>query len=536
MKALIILIAIMLVAPSVYADDADLIVDGKLGIGTGTAALAAQLTINGTADPSGMLTCTNGNTPAAPVSRHTTANLTGTTDVNSAGPYFVAGNVDYLNITGPGNYSRLWPVGYQQLMVNNSATTMSMYGLNSQLINNSAATGEGNLSGGRFYAQHKGTGNIYSIYSTNQTAAIAPLEGATAGANSVYGSYITGSVQATSSASAASTTTLVGTKSCATATARTDGTATATAYNAFGLLSNVSATYSGAHINNAVGVFSQVWAQNATATLDAAYGVYIQNGKAASNTGTILNQYGLYIEDQNLGTDTKYAIYSAGGENHFGGNVSIGTAVQGSNGSAALVFGNGTHPTSLNDAAGLYAKDDGAGTTKLYVFDEDGNENLVTAHTVDAPDWLYDEEDGIPMIVKEVQHFVGYVRYTNQTRQARMAGMTDAEKSRLPLARRTCVFTESFAGHNARLGLTGSKALAKLDWDTQQQAIKARRDAEIAAAGKAKAELQTAIANERDEEARADLISQEAKMKVQTEYVMKTPPARLRAALDAARW
>ncbi len=69
----------------------------------------------------------------------------------------------------------------------------------------------------------------------------------------------------------------------------------------------------------------------------------------------------------------------------------------------------------------------------------------ISAHARDAPDSLYGPQDGLPMIVREGQYFLGYARHTNRTRMAWLAGMTDAEKSALSPSQRVCAITESFA-------------------------------------------------------------------------------------------
>ena len=85
------------------------------------------------------------------------------------------------------------------------------------------------------------------------------------------------------------------------------------------------------------------------------------------------------------------------------------------------------------------------------MYDEEGTDSRITPHAGDAPDSFYDLEDGLPIVVKEMQYFLGYVRYTNQTRAARLAGMTDEEKKALPPEKRVCFFKETFEEHEAKL-------------------------------------------------------------------------------------
>lgn len=56
--------------------------------------------------------------------------------------------------------------------------------------------------------------------------------------------------------------------------------------------------------------------------------IYVKATKSilGGYTGTITNQYGVYIDNMATGATNNYALYSAGGTNYFGGNVGIGTA------------------------------------------------------------------------------------------------------------------------------------------------------------------------------------------------------------------
>jgi hypothetical protein len=219
------------------------------------------------------------------------------------------------------------------------------------------------------------------------------------------------------------------------------------------------------------------------------------------------------------------------------GDVSIGAPTF-TTGAAhnALVLADGTLPTGISNAAGIYAKDSG-GTTELFSFDEAGNETQQTAHASDAPAWLYDAEDGVPMIVKEIQHFVGYVRYTNTTRQARLASLLDAEKALLSVEKRTCVFKETFAEHKVRTGIT----LVKQDWAATQTAIKSVKDAERQNIVANKALLETSVAEltakkdktEEDAKLLEEKQAQVAKVVIPAEYTKKPVPARIATALEA---
>ncbi|MHC1724457.1 MAG: hypothetical protein AB9866_00250 [Syntrophobacteraceae bacterium] len=137
----------------------------------------------------------------------------------------------------------------------------------------------------------------------------------------------------------------------------------------------------------------------------------------------------------------------------------------------------------------------------------------------------------MPMIVKEVQHFLGYVRYTNMTRQARLAGMNDAEKSALSREQRTCVFRESFEEHNARLSKTGEEALVMRDWDTEQAKIAANRAAQIAAAETNQRAMQARMAPGKG--GQAEGIEDREVVQIPEPYIPKPVPVRIRAALEA---
>jgi hypothetical protein len=180
------------------------------------------------------------------------------------------------------------------------------------------------------------------------------------------------------------------------------------------------------------------------------------------------------------------------------------------------------------------------GTTELFSFDESRNETQQTVHAQDAPDFLYDLDDGLPIIVKEVQYFLGYVRYTNQTRSARLAGLTDAEKKMLSPEERVCVFKESFEEHEAR---TGEK-LTQLVWEEEQVKIKQQMDASRQTAITNQAKLADAIASKTQAIAAASgesklelqkelatLKQVQSELKIPPEYTVKPIPPRLQAVL-----
>jgi hypothetical protein len=134
---------------------------------------------------------------------------------------------------------------------------------------------------------------------------------------------------------------------------------------------------------------------------------------------------------------------------------------------------NGT-PSVQKLGAQVFGKDVSS-LREVFVMDEGGTETQISPHSRQAPNDLYDDEDGIPdLVVEEIQHYAGKVRYTNKTRQARLSSMTDAEKTALSDTKRRCIYVESFAQHNNRCDCN----LVQLDWDTEQNRLQARYDAE----------------------------------------------------------
>ncbi|MDE1902145.1 MAG: hypothetical protein KGI37_10990, partial [Alphaproteobacteria bacterium] len=74
-------------------------------------------------------------------------------------------------------------------------------------------------------------------------------------------------------------------------------------------------------VSSATGVTGLV--QNiGTGSITNAYALYATN--SFKSNGSITNGYGVYIENQ-TGATNNWALYSAGGNNYFGGNVGIGT-------------------------------------------------------------------------------------------------------------------------------------------------------------------------------------------------------------------
>ncbi len=91
--------------------------------------------------------------------------------------------------------------------------------------------------------------------------------------------------------------------------------------NAQGVRSSIDNNGTGI-ITNAYGTYAIIDNTN-TGTTTNAFDLFAANG--AVSAGRIDNYYGLYLENITAGALTNYSIYSAGGNNYFGGNVGIGT-------------------------------------------------------------------------------------------------------------------------------------------------------------------------------------------------------------------
>ena len=159
MKKIIILLVLTLSAALVYAGNGDLIVEnGKVGVGTSTPN--AKLTVSGTIDPS-TLTYSVGML-GTPASKYSETTLSGAIDVSSSKT--ISGNVDYLNISGAGNYSYLTAYGYQQYVTNNNPYTRSLNGIYSITENwASIATGTPSIYGLFLVGAHRGAGTVGTV-------------------------------------------------------------------------------------------------------------------------------------------------------------------------------------------------------------------------------------------------------------------------------------------------------------------------------------------------------------------------------------
>ena len=138
----------------------------------------------------------------------------------------------------------------------------------------------------------------------------------------------------------------------------------------------------------AYGIFSEVGAEYAiggTATITNAYNMYLNefDNDPIFSTGTVTNNYGLYIETPTRGSTLNYSIYSAGGDNYFGGDVGIGITEPGYS-SLAVVGGGYTllsRPAmSITDAqkADILFDDTGDATSLGYSLVQNGESFLIT--------------------------------------------------------------------------------------------------------------------------------------------------------------
>lgn len=118
-----------------------------------------------------------------------------------------------------------------------------------------------------------------------------------------------------------------------------------------------------------------------------------------------------------------------------------------------------------------------AGKAEYIVFDEDGNEQQLTSHRGDGPDWLYDpvKDTGfIDEIKYERQRFAGKHRYTNLSRRGRLQRAGVSETTERELAT-TCEFVETLEEYGERVPEMAH--IQKLDWWEEQDKKQAREDA-----------------------------------------------------------
>ena len=74
----------------------------------------------------------------------------------------------------------------------------------------------------------------------------------------------------------------------------------------------------------------------------------------------------------------------------------------------------------------------------MYAMDSYGTYSIISPHAIDAPAWLYDDDDPMPRVVKEMNSFIGIVRYTNESRLNKLQEtvLTGGSARRCNLAKR----------------------------------------------------------------------------------------------------
>ena len=165
-------------------------------------------------------------------------------------------------------------------------------------------------------------------------------------------------------------------------------------------------------------------------------------------------------------------------------------------------------PAASASSAHIYAVlDSGSSTAELYTEDGSGNRTIISPHSFDAPPQMYDSNDIIPMISKEVNRYLGKVRWLDKSRAFRQMEMvtkltlnsreyyqattgknltqwtnsnsygnwTNAVVFLDPLtaAQKQLVMTESFEEYNTRHGYAPGDAgyLQQISWSQQQSNI-----------------------------------------------------------------
>ena len=177
--------------------------------------------------------------------------------------------------------------------------------------------------------------------------------------------------------------------------ATVDNLSTGTIFEASGVKAESSNDSTGT-INFARGVYAIV-SDASTGTIDNAQGVFI--GSAWNHAGgTITNNYGLYIENQESGINN-YAIYSAGSKSYFAGAIGIGTATPSAtldvagnasvSGTLTLASGSGTIQTTAFNPLVL-----GGSITGNIILSPNGTSNVGIGTT--TPGYLLTVNSGTP--------------------------------------------------------------------------------------------------------------------------------------------
>lgn len=228
------------------------------------------------------------------------------------------------------------------------------------------------------------------------------------------------------------------------------------------------------------GSFAQVFAASSSASRNC--DMYIGNhdtGKMYFRTSSTADSPNIYLTLSNAG------------------NIGVGTSSFPSGGGTPVIVltqasGN---PTGMpGDTCGIFGKNVTT-TCELFAIDEAGNVTQLSAHATDGPDWLYDFDQPHPDRVECSENvYTGTKEWVNTSRKARLLErlLAGEDISLLPREQRTVTHVVS--------------GLPKRDWDEDQQALRTRREQDIAAQqerSKAADEARAAWDKTATEEARA---------------------------------
>lgn len=114
---------------------------------------------------------------------------------------------------------------------------------------------------------------------------------------------------------------------------------------------DTSYTPSGVTTTDLYGIEVSIGTVGVNTSVTNGYTLYVAGSPqiVGDNSGTTENLYGLYIEDITAGSNKNYSIYSEGGENYFGGNITT-------SGSLAITTTSG-YEYSSDDYANVYIAD-----------------------------------------------------------------------------------------------------------------------------------------------------------------------------------
>ena len=242
----------------------------------------------------------------------------------------------------------------------------------------------------------------------------------------------------------------------------------------------------------------------------------ITGGKVIHSSGDVLNF--ITPDDGSIGVhlSTKGSIrFSTGTPTEKvrivqDGNILVGGFSLPGAGTFAILFLGGTAPSSLaSNTAGLYANDV-AGTVEMFAIGEDGVATQISPHPSDFLATLPVEATGpyaFPWAERSFNPYLG------KKIQVDMAGLVKA--------------VEQLTGKQFAF-VTDLPPAERADWDTDQEAQRVRRQAEIDNANQRRVDLDAQIAAEPDADKKAELIKQRAAITLPASYVKKRPPKWMR--------